>query len=108
MKYRKSLLYVVAIGAALAVSAMAKAGGDAAAGQSIYEKSCRMCHATGMMKAPKLGDKEAWAPRIAAGEEELVNNAIAGMGKMPPRGNCRSCSDEDLANAVAYIVSKSQ
>jgi cytochrome c5 len=27
---------------------------------------------------------------------------------MPPRGNCFTCSDEDLKAAVDYMVSKSE
>jgi cytochrome c5 len=33
-------------------------------GEKIYQSSCQVCHAAGVAGAPKLGDKEAWAPRI--------------------------------------------
>ncbi|MGD8631304.1 MAG: c-type cytochrome, partial [Gammaproteobacteria bacterium] len=44
----------------------------AADGQQIYQSSCQACHATGAAGAPKLGDKEAWAPRIAQGEDTML------------------------------------
>ena len=41
------------------------------AGKKTYDSSCMACHATGAAGAPKLGDKAAWAPRIAAGKEKM-------------------------------------
>lgn len=84
---------------------VAVAGGDAAAGKAVFNRVCKMCHATGMMGAPKLGDKAAWSARIKLGADKLTQNAISGIRKMPPRGTCKSCSDEDIANAVAYMLS---
>lgn len=83
-------------------------GAVAADGQAIYQASCQACHATGAAGAPKLGDKEAWAPRIATGNDAMLANAIAGKNAMPPRGACASCSDDDLKAAIEYMVSQSQ
>jgi cytochrome c5 len=58
--------------------------------------------------APKLGDKEAWAPRIAAGMDAMLANAIKGKNAMPPKGTCTECSEKDLAAAIEYLVSKSR
>ncbi|MCG6900617.1 MAG: cytochrome c5 family protein [Gammaproteobacteria bacterium] len=80
----------------------------AADGQQIYQASCQACHATGAAGAPKLGDKEAWAPRIATGMDALLSSAINGKNAMPPKGACMSCSDEDLKAAIEYMVSQSQ
>ena len=87
---------------------LAEAAGDAAAGEAVYNHVCKMCHKTGMMGAPKLGDKAAWSPRIKQGAAKLTEHAIKGIRKMPARGTCKSCSDEDLANAVAYMMSKAK
>jgi len=87
-------------------SSGASAGGDAAAGEAVFNKVCKMCHGTGMMGAPKLGDMKSWGPRVEQGEMTLTQHAIEGYKKMPPRGTCKSCSDEDIANAVAYMLSK--
>ncbi len=84
-------------------------GGTAlAGGEQIYQQSCQACHATGAAMAPKLGDKAAWAPRIALGMDAMVASAINGKGVMPPKGTCMSCSDDDLKAAVEYMVSKSK
>jgi cytochrome c5 len=81
---------------------------SAADGQAIYQQSCQSCHAAGVAGAPKLGDKDAWAPRIAAGMDALMNTVMNGKNAMPPKGACMSCSDEDLTAAVQYMVEQSQ
>ena len=77
-------------------------------GQQVYQNSCQSCHAVGVAGAPKLGDKAAWAPRIAAGMDALMASSINGKNVMPPRGACASCSDDDLKAAVEYMVSQSK
>ena len=102
----KILVATVAFVAGIMSWNIASAGGDATAGQAVYNHTCKMCHGSGMMGAPKLGDKAAWSARIEQGENKLTQHAINGIRKMPPRGNCKSCSDDDIANAVAYMLSK--
>lgn len=78
-------------------------------GEEIYNNFCSSCHNPGLSGAPKLGDVEAWAPRIAKGKALLLEATIAGIAPaMPPRGMCFSCSDEDLAAAIDYMVESSQ
>jgi len=84
------------------VSAEPKSGAD------VYSSNCAACHASGAAGAPKLGDAAAWAPRIAAGMDTMVANAIGGLNAMPPKGLCMACSDEELRGAVEYIVNQSQ
>ena len=79
-----------------------------AGGEQIYKQSCQGCHATGAAGAPKLGNKEAWAPRIATGVDAMLAVAIKGKGAMPPKGACASCSDDDLKAAIEYMVSQSR
>lgn len=74
-------------------------------GKKIYNQYCFSCHGAGLSGAPKLGDAEAWAPRIAKGNAAMLKTTIEGMGAMPPRGICMACSDEELAEAIAYMVS---
>ena len=77
----------------------------ASPGETIYNQSCFVCHGAGVAGAPKLGDKEAWAPRIALGKDALLTTAINGKGAMPPRGTCATCSDDDLVAAIDYMLS---
>jgi len=77
-------------------------------GQTIYTKSCAACHASGVMDAPKVGDKEAWSGLNAEGLDELTHNAINGVGKMPPKGGNMTLTDEEVKAAVAYMMEASK
>jgi cytochrome c5 len=99
-------LFVFAVCSTDAVAA------NAAAGKAVYDASCVACHKTGMMGAPKLGDKAAWAPRIKQGEAVLVSHATKGfqgkVGMMPPKGGNAKLTDVQVGDAVAYMVSGSK
>jgi len=73
-------------------------------GQKIYQTSCQACHATGAAGAPKLGDKDAWAPRIAKGNDALLSSVKNGLKAMPPKGACMGCSEDELRAAMEYMV----
>jgi len=73
-------------------------------GQKIYQASCKACHVAGVAGAPKLGDKEAWAPRIAKGNDALLLSVKNGLNAMPPKGTCMSCSEDELRAAMEYMV----
>ena len=94
----------------LAAMLMAGAAGTALAEepQQIYSTYCQACHAAGVAGAPKLGDTEAWAPRIEKGMDTLVDHVVNGFNAMPPKGTCMSCSEEDLKATVDYMVGQSQ
>ena len=78
------------------------------AGKQIYDSKCVTCHASGVAGAPKLGDKDAWAPRIEAGMDSLMNSVMNGKNAMPPKGTCMDCSKEDLRAAVDYMLQSVQ
>ncbi|MGH8585306.1 MAG: c-type cytochrome, partial [Gammaproteobacteria bacterium] len=48
-------------------------------GKTVYDTACVVCHQTGVGGAPKIGDKAAWADRIAQGEATLAEHAIKGF-----------------------------
>lgn len=75
----------------------------AADGKAVYDKTCGACHNN---MAPKLGDKAAWAPRIANGVDGMVATVIKGKGAMPPKGGAASLSNADVKAAVEYMVSQ--
>jgi cytochrome c5 len=93
-----------------ATTTMAAAGGGAADGQSVFNKTCALCHAAGVAGAPKLGDKADWGPRIAQGKDTLYQHAINGFtgqkGTMPPKGGNTALSDADVKAAVDFMVGK--
>lgn len=80
-------------------------------GKSIYGKTCAMCHAAGVAGAPKPGDKEAWAPRIAQGNDTMYKHALEGFtgdhGMMPARGGNPKLTDEEVKAAVDFMVGQS-
>jgi cytochrome c5 len=88
------------------------AGGNTAKGEDIYKQTCFACHAAGVAGAPKLGDKAAWGPRIAQGNDTLYTHSIKGfqgkVGMMPPKGGNMSLSDADVKAAVDYMVAQSK
>jgi cytochrome c5 len=89
---------------AAAGAVAAAAGGAKADGKAVYEKTCAVCHATGLAGAPKFGDKAAWAPRVATGLAALHASALHGKNAMPPKGGNMALPDADVAAAVDYMV----
>ena len=94
---------VVAAPAPVAAAAPAPAAAATGAGEALYKQACQVCHAAGVAGAPKLGDKAAWAPRLAAGLDALYASAVKGKGAMPPRGGSQA-SDADLRAAVEFMA----
>ncbi len=76
--------------------------------EDIYQASCFGCHGTGALNAPKFGDATAWSARLDKGVDQLVSNAINGINAMPPKGTCGSCSDDDIAATVQYMLDNSK
>ena len=87
------------------------------AGPHVFEHEalrdgCMACHNSGVAGSPKIGDKDAWADRIAQGMDLLYEHAIVGFqgkaGYMPPKGGFAHLSDDDVKLAVDYMVEQSQ
>ena len=76
--------------------------------EELYNGVCAGCHTSGALGAPKFGDAADWSARMDQGLEQVIANAIGGIGAMPPKGTCSSCSDDDIANAVKYMVDNSK
>ena len=74
---------------------------------AIIKANCAMCHAGGLMGAPKIGDIALWAPRIAQGRDMLINNAIKGIRMMPAKGGNSRLTDEEVAAAVISMANAS-
>ena len=80
----------------------------AADGKAVYEQTCAMCHAAGVAGAPKLGDKAAWAPRVATGKAALVASVTNGKNAMPAKGGNANLKADEIAAAVDYILSQTK
>lgn len=91
-----------------ALTAPPESAVDLAKGEQVYNQFCVVCHATGVAGSPKLGDKAAWAPRIAQGRDVLFTHATQGLRAMPPKGTCATCSDTDLMSAIEFMTSKAK
>lgn len=74
------------------------------AGAEVYNSACMACHASGVAGAPKLGDAAAWMPRHAKGMDTLLGHVVNGFNAMPPKGTCADCSDDELRNAIVYML----
>ena len=75
-------------------------------GRQIVEARCAKCHATGKGGAPKIGDRDAWMPRIKDGFDATVRSAINGHGGMPARGGLPNLTDAEMKDAVTYMINK--
>ncbi|SIT04262.1 Cytochrome c5 [Thalassolituus maritimus] len=85
---------------------VAVVAGEPRTGEEVYNTACTACHGAGVLGAPKKGDKAAWDDRLAKGLEETLHNAINGINAMPPKGNCATCSDDEILNAIKYMAGR--
>ncbi|MEM7019426.1 MAG: c-type cytochrome [Pseudomonadota bacterium] len=81
---------------------------EPSAGQLIWEGTCKVCHSVGLAGSPKIGDAKAWAKRIARGKDSLYQHALEGWGDMPAKGGNTQLTDDEVKQAVDYMVSQSQ
>lgn len=70
----------------------------------IYETSCATCHTIAETGAPLSHDVEAWAPRMAQGDDTLLDHMANGFNGMPPLGQCFECSGEDLIILAHFMA----
>ena len=80
----------------------------ALSGEEVYNSACFACHMTGAGGAPLLSDFGAWEVRVAQGKPLLVQRAVEGyigeIGIMPAKGGRLDLSDEEVENAVTYML----
>ena len=96
----------VAVAAAMPVAAAAAPTRGADQGKATYEAVCAACHAGGVAGAPKTGDQELWATRIAQGKDTLYASALKGKGVMPAKGGNPGLADDAVKAAVDYLVAQ--
>jgi cytochrome c5 len=95
----------------LAVVPLAGMADEAApqAGEKIVGNVCSVCHGSGLLGAPKIGDTSAWQARFsnAGSVRTLVETAEHGKGNMPPRGGVSRLSQSDIESAIQFMLGKS-
>lgn len=72
-------------------------------GEEVFKAQCTACHSTGMVGAPKYGDKADWAARIGHGYEALLQSALHGKGAMAAQGG-GDFEDLEIGRAVVYMA----
>ena len=82
--------------------------GSSHPGKAVYNDYCYSCHNPGINGAPRIGDVDEWRPRIAKGKALLLDSTVNGLSRMPAKGLCYSCSDEELSQAVDYMIEQAQ
>lgn len=84
------------------------AASDVTPGSEVNTIACAACHSIGVLNAPVTGDNEQWAGLFEErGLDELVHNAINGIRGMPPRGGNPRLTDDEIYNAVVYMLMQS-
>jgi cytochrome c5 len=74
-------------------------------GRAVYLAVCKACHAPEnvMVSAPKAGDAEEWRKRLHKGIDAAADNAIKGIGAMPPKGGHTELTREDILRAIEFM-----
>lgn len=93
----KSAMLVVLAG--LCLVGAARADGI----EAKYAKACATCHGSGVLNAPRTGDKAAWAPRLQQGLPVLLSHVKGGFKNMPAKGLCNDCSDADYEALIKFM-----
>lgn len=73
-------------------------------GKEVYESSCARCHDSGVDGAPKLRDGKDWEQRAVQWFSVLKTHAGKGFLKMPAKGQKPILTDDDVSDAVFYML----
>ncbi len=80
------------------------ADGSPHPGEATYLRFCASCHAQGRGGAPRVGDP-IWDDIAKQGRDALLDTVKAGVPPgMPAKGMCRRCSDQELRDAIDYLL----
>lgn len=99
----KRVIYSLTLSIGLSISFTA----FAEIGENTYNQVCSSCHTSGVLNAPKLGDKAKWSRLIAEGQVTLTAHGYVGVRGMPAKGGNPNLSIEQFSDAVVYMANKS-
>lgn len=80
---------------------------DPKAGEKIVHAFCETCHGREPLieiRAPRTAKE--WAPYKRLAKQQLLALTKKGVGAMPARGGCFECSDEQLTQAIDYLLNQ--
>lgn len=92
--------------AAPAASAASATPAVARTGEQVFNTVCTACHTAGILNAPKIDDKAAWEPRAAKGLSGLLASSTTGLNQMPAKGGDPSLTEQELSEAITYMLGK--
>ncbi|MEN8625191.1 c-type cytochrome [Psychrobacter proteolyticus] len=72
-------------------------------GAKLYESNCQVCHAAGLLDAPKYGDTAAWSARLTKDKETLYMHSAKGFNKMPAQA-VNGVTEAQVKAAVDYML----
>ena len=76
-------------------------------GEQVYQRACAACHVPGRFGAPRsvAGFRDHWLMRLEqVGFAGLLAITEQGQRRMPPKGNCFDCSDQELSDALVHFL----
>lgn len=79
---------------------------EISAGEQIFNKNCKVCHAQGINGAPIIGNAAMWKERKDQGIDTLVEHAMNGYGLMPAKGGNTTLTEEEIRECVTFMLSK--
>jgi cytochrome c5 len=73
-------------------------------GMYVYNAFCGECHNTGKNSAPMLDEPHEWDTRALGFTAILQDHASKGFLNMPGKGAHEDLSEENIADAVHYMI----
>ena len=73
------------------------------AGATLYESNCKLCHANGLLNAPKYGDKAGWSMALTKDKATLYSHSAQGFNKMPAQA-VNGVTEAQVKAAVDYML----
>jgi glucose/arabinose dehydrogenase/cytochrome c5 len=73
-------------------------------GARIFGYICSSCHSDPASAMPQLTDLSYWQPRLDGPVKTQYEAVLRGSGDMPARGLCENCSDQEIRDAVDYLL----
>jgi cytochrome c5 len=74
-------------------------------GLAVFQKSCGVCHQTGIAGAPMMNEQARWAELRKKGLDTLFDHAVNGFKAHPPRGGDYELTGNDIRDAVLFMSS---